>query len=181
MQADHPFASSGVVLRVAPFAIAGAIGMGAVALPSTTVDWGFFAAACGLFVALVAAALLGPWGRLRHGCRVPDRSRGRLDLSQPGLGGDDRVHGRGNVGRDSQELVHPDDRDLNAARFAPLLARRVDAVRGEHRYLTSGGEARWVEVRARLALGADDEPVGLSGILSDVTDRRRTAEQLART
>ncbi len=76
------------------------------------------------------------------------------------------------------DFVHPDDRVVNAERFAPLIAREKDYCRHQIRYLTKDGGFRWVEVFARLTIAEDDRIVGTSGTLTDVTERRLTADAL---
>ena len=76
------------------------------------------------------------------------------------------------------DYVHPEDRERNAALFAPLIERKKDYCRHEVRYLARDGSARWVEVFARLTLDAQDRIVGTSGTLTEVTERRRTGERL---
>jgi PAS domain S-box-containing protein len=83
------------------------------------------------------------------------------------------------LGRAAIDYLHPDDRPRMAEMFRPLLARNVDTVQSELRYLTKHGEQRWVAIRASASLDADGELTGIAGILSDVTERKLAAEQLA--
>lgn len=78
------------------------------------------------------------------------------------------------------DYVHPDDRPLCIRRFGALMAREKDVCRHEVRYLTKGGGYRWVEVYARLVLGADGAVTGTTGTLMDVTERRRATSALLR-
>jgi PAS domain S-box-containing protein len=82
------------------------------------------------------------------------------------------------LGRCFLDYVHPDDRARNQALFEPLIERRKSYCRHEIRYLHRAGGFRWIEVFARLTLGPGDEIVGTSGTLTDVTERRATAEAL---
>jgi PAS domain S-box-containing protein len=45
--------------------------------------------------------------------------------------------------------------------------------------VTKDGDFRWIEVFARLTLNAEEEIIGTSGTLRDVTDRRRAEAELA--
>jgi PAS domain S-box-containing protein len=83
------------------------------------------------------------------------------------------------MGRAAIDYLHPDDRPRMAELFAPLVARRVDTVQSELRYIAKGGEHRWVAIRASASLDAESELIGIAGILSDVTERKLAAEQLA--
>jgi diguanylate cyclase (GGDEF)-like protein/PAS domain S-box-containing protein len=68
-------------------------------------------------------------------------------------------------------FVHPDDRELNNQRFIPLIQRQKDYCRHIIRYLTKDEGFRWIEVYARLTLDSEDNIIGTSGTLNDVTDR----------
>jgi len=77
------------------------------------------------------------------------------------------------LGRVFLEFVHPDDRELNQRRFEPLVQRKKHHCLHEIRYLTKDGGVRWVEVHARLTLGADGSTTGTAGTLRDISERRR--------
>ena len=72
--------------------------------------------------------------------------------------------------------MHPDDRAAHAQAFAPLVAGEVDSARLRHRYLTADGVTRWAEVRAHLARDAAGRPIGIAGVIEDVTERHRTQQ-----
>ncbi|QQS35458.1 MAG: PAS domain S-box protein [Ignavibacteriales bacterium] len=74
--------------------------------------------------------------------------------------------------------VHPDDRQRNAEYFAPLIQRKKPYCRHIVRYLTKSGSFRHIEVFARLTLNKDDEIIGTSGTLNDVTDRLKSEEDI---
>jgi PAS domain S-box-containing protein len=80
------------------------------------------------------------------------------------------------VGRFAYELVHPDDRAAHARAFAPLVDGEVDSVRLRHRYVTADGVTRWAEVRATVARDAAGRPLGIAGVIEDVTERHRTKQ-----
>jgi PAS domain S-box-containing protein len=80
------------------------------------------------------------------------------------------------LGRPSSEFVHPDDRAAHAQRFAALAAGETDTARMRHRYLTGDGVTRWAEVRARVARDAAGRPIGIAGVIEDVTERHRTQQ-----
>jgi PAS domain S-box-containing protein len=80
------------------------------------------------------------------------------------------------LGRFAYELVHPEDRADHARAFAPLVAGETDSVRLRHRYLTAEGVTRWAEVRATVARDAAGRPLGIAGVIEDVTERHRTKQ-----
>ena len=74
--------------------------------------------------------------------------------------------------------AHPVDVDrVNASRAQALLERR-----GEHdieyRIIRSEGEIRWIESRSFMSYNGDGLPQRVIGINIDVTERKRTEEQL---
>jgi len=79
------------------------------------------------------------------------------------------------------DYVHPDDRELNSHAFLPLVERKKEYCRHEVRFLTKSGDYRWVEVFARLTTGENDNVVGISGTLADVTERKTAAESIQRS
>jgi diguanylate cyclase (GGDEF)-like protein/PAS domain S-box-containing protein len=82
------------------------------------------------------------------------------------------------LGQPFLQYLWPEDRKLNQQRFLPLIRREAEYCRHEIRYLHRDQSFRWVEVFARLTLAADGALVGISGTLSDVTERKRNEEKL---
>ncbi|MBA3260180.1 MAG: PAS domain S-box protein [Gemmatimonadales bacterium] len=80
------------------------------------------------------------------------------------------------VGTPFLDYVHPDDRPGNAEEFQRLLAGEEMSSRSEVRYLTHEGGYRWVEVRARPTLDDHNAAVGISGTLTDISERRAAEE-----
>lgn len=74
------------------------------------------------------------------------------------------------VGADPMANVHPDDRALAAEHMVAAMAGRP-GVR-EVRFLAKDGSVRWMEVKGRAVFDADGAPVGFSGVLHDVTERK---------
>jgi PAS domain S-box-containing protein len=84
------------------------------------------------------------------------------------------------LGRSYAEFLHPEDRPQNDVAFEALLGEHPAAVRVPCRYRTRGGGYRHTEVHVRLVM-ENGEPVGTTGIITDVTDARRfEAEREAR-
>jgi PAS domain S-box-containing protein len=74
------------------------------------------------------------------------------------------------VGADPMANVHPDDRALAAEHMVAAMSGRP-GVR-EVRFLAKDGSVRWMEVKGRAVFDADGVPVGFSGVLHDVTERK---------
>jgi len=83
------------------------------------------------------------------------------------------------LGRGFLDYIHPDDRALNAERFAALAAGVTEGGRYEVRYRTADGGFRWSEVNVRRLLDDAGVVIGTAGTLHDVTERRH-AEALLR-
>jgi signal transduction histidine kinase/ActR/RegA family two-component response regulator len=118
----------------------------------------------------VDAARMGTWSWTAADDRVVwDRTMGELFHLAPGE----------TVGSyaDFMARVHPEDRDYVASIVGEAMERstRLDF---EFRILLAGGRIRWIANRGRVRLGPDGRVIGLTGVTSDVTDRRVTEQQL---
>jgi len=70
------------------------------------------------------------------------------------------------------EFLHEEDREHNRHIFLQLLQRSLEYCRYETRFLTKNGKVRWVEIYAQPTLNPDGTILGISGSLTDVTERR---------
>ena len=75
------------------------------------------------------------------------------------------------------DLIHPDDREGMAARYAQIIERKCDLPPHRCRFLHKKGSWRTVESYARYALD-DDEIGGIVTISCDVTERVQMEQQL---
>ncbi|MDX1932574.1 MAG: response regulator [Capsulimonadales bacterium] len=60
------------------------------------------------------------------------------------------------------------------------LSKETPQFESEVRCRTRDGGFRWVEVRATMTFGDDGVPTGVTGILTDITERHHTQEAMAR-
>ena len=74
--------------------------------------------------------------------------------------------------------VHPDDRKHNLSLFEPLVARQKNTCRHLVRYLHKNGGFRWIESFAQLTIDEKGEPTGLTGTLTDVTERKQAEDAM---
>lgn len=74
--------------------------------------------------------------------------------------------------------VHPDDRDYVDERWKAALCGEPYDI--EHRIIVDG-EVRWVRDRAEVEFGAGGELVGAFGTTQDITERKRTEEEIERS
>ncbi len=74
-------------------------------------------------------------------------------------------------------LIHPDDRDRVAA-IARHGVERTHEWEAEFRVLWPDGSLRWILSKAKVILGEDGRPERMVGVSLDITERKRTEENL---
>jgi PAS domain S-box-containing protein len=82
------------------------------------------------------------------------------------------------TGRRFEELLHPDERQADAAVVDALLGGRTQRIATERRFLVSDGRTRYVRINLALIRTPDDVPLHFVGQIEDVTERRRMLEAL---
>ncbi len=82
------------------------------------------------------------------------------------------------VGRPIMTFIHPDDRDLNADLIRPVTEGQVEEFRHELRLVGRDGNDIWVEAHARPIHDDSGAFGGMSGTLTDITQRRALEERL---
>ncbi|MEI6727806.1 MAG: PAS domain-containing protein, partial [Actinomycetes bacterium] len=78
------------------------------------------------------------------------------------------------------EAMHPDDVEAANARVAQALADR-STLDSEYRIVRPGGEVRWINALGQGVYDEQGEPVRMSGLCIDITERRAVAEELRET
>jgi diguanylate cyclase (GGDEF)-like protein/PAS domain S-box-containing protein len=79
------------------------------------------------------------------------------------------------------DYVHPDERDDLLASFTRLVQRSHAYYRHEGRWRTRSGAYRWMESRFQVSIDAHGNIDGATGVLTDVTERRRAEDALRRS
>jgi diguanylate cyclase (GGDEF)-like protein/PAS domain S-box-containing protein len=74
--------------------------------------------------------------------------------------------------------LHPDDR-ARAIAVTDAAIKALNSVRIEYRFQIAGGEYRWFSDVIRVIRKADGSGHRLVGVMIDITDQKRTEEQLA--
>jgi PAS domain S-box-containing protein len=82
------------------------------------------------------------------------------------------------TGRRFDELLHPDERDADAAVLDALLSGRTQRIAAERRVLVADGGIRIVRINLSLIRAPDDAPLHFVGQIEDITERRRMLEAL---
>ncbi|MCC7596467.1 response regulator [Janthinobacterium sp. FW305-129] len=82
------------------------------------------------------------------------------------------------LGKRILQFVDVRDRERAAAGLAQLLDGQVDSMRHEARYVTSDGNVRWIDVCARAERDGLGRLAGITGSLTDITERRLAAREL---
>jgi PAS domain S-box-containing protein len=80
------------------------------------------------------------------------------------------------------ETIHPEDRDRVASTFTRWIAgEQVSYHDVEFRIIQPNGATRWIHERGVKSLNAQGKPHRVSGISTDITDRKRAEEELRRS
>jgi sigma-B regulation protein RsbU (phosphoserine phosphatase) len=83
------------------------------------------------------------------------------------------------IGKCFIDFMHPDDHDIHTRHIQALLKRQQEECRYQIRYLPKKGGVVLVEIYASLLCADDGTPIGLSGTLNDITDRKRREQHLS--
>jgi PAS domain S-box-containing protein len=79
------------------------------------------------------------------------------------------------VGRHVRDFVHPDAHLHLAARMERVLAGQRES--NEYRLVTKSNETRWAQSSSQPVF-AEGQVVGLQGVLTDITERKRAEERI---
>jgi len=82
------------------------------------------------------------------------------------------------LGKRVLQFVDARDRERAADGLSQLLGGHVDGMRHEARYVTSDGDVRWIDVCARAERDGQGRLAGITGSLTDITERRQAAREL---
>src|SRR5439155_5804354 len=81
------------------------------------------------------------------------------------------------LGKFFLEYICREDREHSQHIFLQLLERKLEYCRYETRFLTKDGKVRWVEVYLQATLNSNGTVVGISGTLTDITERKQAEVQ----
>lgn len=100
---------------------------------------------------------------------------GVITYMSPALGKISRFRPDDVVGTDFRRLIHPDDLPGLADGFKRTLSGDAESI--EFRVVDKDGSIRHVRTSCTMNI-ADGSPTGLTGIMSDITDRKKIEEEL---
>jgi len=80
------------------------------------------------------------------------------------------------VGRNFAEFLHPEDLEPVMGAFARVLRGELGPM--ECRLITREGNYRWVRTSSRPILDAEGRPVGITGVITDIDERKRMESAL---
>ncbi|HYL72069.1 MAG TPA: PAS domain S-box protein, partial [Candidatus Dormibacteraeota bacterium] len=114
--------------------------------------------------AAVGIAHVGPDGRWLHVNAVLTRITGytRAEL----------------LTRRFADITHPADLEKDWSQARRLLAGEIDSYAMEKRYIRKDGSTVWVLLTVSLQRGADGAPEYFISVIDDISERKRTEEQL---
>ena len=84
------------------------------------------------------------------------------------------------IGHQIVDYSHPDDRDLTSAQRARLHSKEIASASFEKRYLHKDGSVIWASISVALACDAAGNPEYDILVLEDITERKRTEQELQR-
>ncbi|HJQ23666.1 MAG TPA: PAS domain S-box protein [Blastocatellia bacterium] len=114
-------------------------------------------------------AMIGYWERDLLTDRLTlSEGASRIFRLEPG-----RVYSRAEF----EEMIHPDDRELNRRTLSAALQgkQRYDV---EYRVIRPDGEVRFIHVWDEISYDESGRPVRMFGTVQDITERKRTEEAL---
>jgi PAS domain S-box-containing protein len=82
------------------------------------------------------------------------------------------------IGKQTGELLHPDDLERVNRENEALTKSSSGNATFEYRMRIGDGTYRWIEDRTTVFRDSKGEPVGLEGILNDITERRQAEEAM---
>ena len=82
------------------------------------------------------------------------------------------------LGRNFQDLTHPDDRDADLAQRPALLAGEIETIFRQKRYLRKDGGTVWTHVTVSWLGDAEWRPERIITIVEDISERKRAEDAL---
>lgn len=84
-------------------------------------------------------------------------------------------------GQSSALVTHPDDLPRSVQYLQELLKGKYDHYIDERRYIRKNGEVFWAQITMSMVKDSRGKPLYLVGIISDITEKKRTLDDLRRS
>jgi len=84
------------------------------------------------------------------------------------------------IGKPYPEFIYPEERRDATDIMQAMLQNRKDVVLAERHYLRADGSDFWGYIIGKRMVGSNGELIGLLGIISDISDRKRADDDLRR-
>ncbi len=84
------------------------------------------------------------------------------------------------IGTAYPAFIHPDERQDGTDTMQAMLENRADTVFTQRHYLRADGSDFWGYISGRRMVDSNGKFIGLLGIISDITDRKRAEDDLRR-
>jgi len=85
------------------------------------------------------------------------------------------------IGQTPALVLHPDDATKSANLLKDLLTGKYNHYIDERRYIRKDGEIIWAQITMSMVRDAQNNPLYIVGMLNDVTEKKRTMEDLRRS
>jgi PAS domain S-box-containing protein len=85
------------------------------------------------------------------------------------------------VGQTSALVTHPDDLPRSIQYFQELLDGKYNYYIDERRYIRKNGEVFWAQITMSMVRDAQNNPLYIVGMLNDITEKKRTLEDLRKS
>ena len=80
-----------------------------------------------------------------------------------------------------QDITHPDDLDLDLAKYEALKAGRTKSYSSQKRYVHKDGRLVWIILTIAMVRDTDGSPRGAISVMKDITEERQTEQALRKT
>ena len=85
------------------------------------------------------------------------------------------------VGKTSAQVTHPDDLPRAQLYLQELLEGKCDHFTDERRYIRKNGEVFWAQITMSMVKNSRGKPLYIVGMLTDITEKKRTLDELRRS
>jgi PAS domain S-box-containing protein len=85
------------------------------------------------------------------------------------------------IGQTSALVTHPDDMQRSNQYLQDLLEGKYDHYTDERRYIRKTGEVIWAQITMSMVRDSQKKPLYLVGMLNDITEKKRTLDDLRKS